>query len=49
MMVGKKISLNIDRSDPVDPVDRLIVKDISCINRDGVKLLDDISFTARSG
>ena len=49
MMVGKKISLNIDRSDPVNPVDRLIVKDISCINRDGVKLLDDISFTARSG
>ena len=49
MMVGKKISLNIDRSNPVDPVDRLIVKDISCINRDGVKLLDDISFTARSG
>ena len=49
MMVGKKISLNIDRSDPVDPVDRLIVKDISCINRNGVKLLDDISFTARSG
>ncbi len=49
MMVGKKISLNIDRSDPVDPVDRLIVKDISCINRDGVKLLDNISFTARSG
>ena len=49
MMVGKKISLNIDRSDPVDPVDRLIVKDISCINRDGVKLLDDISCTARSG
>ena len=49
MMVGKKISLNIDRSDPVDPVDRLIVKDISSINRDGVKLLDDISFTARSG
>lgn len=49
MMVGKKISLNIDRSDPVNPVDRLVVRDISCINRDGVKLLDDISFTARSG
>ena len=49
MMVGKKISLNIDRSEPVDPVDRLIVKDINCINRDGVKLLDNISFTARSG
>ena len=49
MMVGKKISLNIDRSEPNDPVDRLVVEDISCINRDGVKLLDDISFTARSG
>ena len=49
MMVGKKISLNIDRSDPVGPVDRLIVKDINCINREGVKLLDNISFTARSG
>ena len=49
MMVGKKISLNIDRSEPVDPVDRLIVKDINCINREGVKLLDNISFTARSG
>ena len=49
MMVGKKISLNIDRSEPVNPVDRLIVKDINCINREGVKLLDNISFTARSG
>ena len=49
MMVGKKISLNIDRNEPVDPVDRLIVKDINCINREGVKLLDNISFTARSG
>ena len=49
MMVGKKISLNIDRSEPVDPVDRLIVKGINCINREGVKLLDNISFTARSG
>ena len=49
MMVGKKISLNIDRSEPVDPVDRLIVKDINCTNREGVKLLDNISFTARSG
>lgn len=49
MMVGKKISLNIDRSEPVDPVDRLVVENISCINREGIKLLDNISFTARSG
>lgn len=49
MMVGKKISLNIDRSKPVDPVDRLVVNNINCVNREGVKLLDNISFTARSG
>ena len=49
MMVGKKISLNISRSEPVDPQDRLIVEGISCSNREGVQLLDQISFTARSG
>lgn len=49
MMVGEKISLNIVRSEPKDSVDRLEVKDISCVSREGVKLLDKVSFTARSG
>ncbi len=49
MMVGKKVNLNIDRSEPKNPVDRLIVKDVTCINRQGVCVLDDVSFTARSG
>ena len=49
MMVGKKISLNIERSEPVDPQERLVVESISCSNREGIKLLDDVSFTARSG
>ena len=49
MMVGKKISLNIERSEPVNPKDRLVVKDLKCINREGVTVLDDINFTARSG
>ena len=49
MMVGKKFSLNIERSEPQNPEDRLIVKGLDCINRDGVKVLDDVSFTARSG
>lgn len=49
MMVGKKISLNIERSEPKDPQERLVVENISCSNREGIKLLDDISFTARSG
>lgn len=49
MMVGKKISLNIHRSQPKDPVDRLEVRHLNCISRDGVKLLNDVSFTLRSG
>ncbi len=49
MMVGKKIELNIERSEPKNVTDRLIVKNIDCINRDGVKVLDNISFTVRSG
>ena len=49
MMVGKKIELNIERPDPVSPEDRLVVEHIDCRSRDGVKLLDDVSFTARSG
>ena len=49
MMVGKKVSLNIKRSDPVNPTDRLVVENLSCLNRDGIKVLDDVSFTARSG
>ncbi len=49
MMVGKKISLNITRSEPKNTEDRLVVSGLDCVNRDGVKVLDDISFTARSG
>ena len=49
MMVCKKISLNIERSEPKDPQDRLVVKNINCMNREGVKVLDNVSFTARSG
>ena len=49
MMVGKKVSLNIARSEPKDPCDRLTVSHISCTGYEGVKLLDDVSFTARSG
>ena len=49
MMVGKKIELNIERTQPVDPVDRLTVSHVTCTDREGIKLLDDISFTARAG
>ena len=49
MMVGKKIELNIERSEPVNVEDRLVITDLECISREGVKILDDITFTARSG
>lgn len=49
MMVGKKITLNIERSEPTNMEDRLIVKDLKCVNREGVTVLDNINFTARSG
>ncbi len=49
MMVGKKISLNINRSEPKDPVDRLEVKNLCFVDSQGVKKLDNISFTAKSG
>ena len=49
MMVGEKVSLNIDRSEPHDSVDRLVVEHLCALNHEGVKVLDDVSFTARSG
>ena len=49
MMVGKKVSLNIQRDDPVDPEDRLVIEHLNYVNTDGIKALDDVSFTARSG
>lgn len=49
MMVGQKISLNINRSLPVEPQDRLILNNISLKNSEGVTVLDDVSFTIRSG
>lgn len=49
MMVGKKVSLNIKRSDVTDGADRLIVKDLNCVDREGIKVISDFSFTARAG
>ena len=49
MMVGKKVSLDIERTEPQDPVDRLVVGSIDVINKEGVKVLNDVCFTARSG
>ncbi len=49
MMVGKKIELNIERSEPKNSVDRLFVNGITCVDRQGATMLDNVSFTAKSG
>jgi ABC-type uncharacterized transport system ATPase subunit len=49
MMVGKKVNLDIKRTEPKNIKERLIVKDLTCYNKDGIKALDDVSFTAYGG
>ena len=49
MMVGRPVILNIERPDPVDPQPRIEVKNLTVTSIDGVKKLDDVSFTIRSG
>ena len=49
MMVGAKVELNINRSEPENPEDRLVVEGLELTNRDGIKKLNNVSFAARSG
>ena len=49
MMVGKKVSLNIERNDPHDCENRLVLTNVSVVNKEGVNILKNVSFTARSG
>lgn len=49
LMVGEKIELNINRPIPVNPAKRLEVKNLTLLNEDGVRILDDVSFTANGG
>ncbi len=49
MMVGKKIELNIERTEPKNTEDRLVVNSITCVDRLGSTVLDNVSFSAKSG
>jgi len=49
MMVGKKVDLNIDRPEPMNPAVRLEVRDLSLKNAEGIQVLRNISFEVRSG
>jgi simple sugar transport system ATP-binding protein len=49
MMVGRPVTLNIDRPEPVDPKPRIEVSHLTVRSADGVIKLNDISFTVNSG
>lgn len=49
MMVGQKVTLEIDRKEPQNTKPRLIVSNLTCVNKYGVKALDNVSFIANSG
>ena len=49
MMVGQKIELNINRPEPQNVCDRLEIRGLNMTRQDGVRVLDNISFTAKAG
>lgn len=49
MMVGREVTLNIERPEPENAKPRLTVEHLTVRSEDGVLKLKDISFTARSG
>ena len=49
MMVGHSVVLNIDRPVYDDVTPRLTVKNLTCLDAEGVKKLDEVSFTANGG
>ncbi len=49
MMVGKKTVLNIFRDEPKNLCERLSVKGLNCVDREGTRVLSDVSFTVNAG
>ncbi len=49
MMVGRQVTLNIDRPDPVGLEPILKIKDLTVRSEEGVLKLDHVSFECRSG
>ncbi len=49
MMVGRPVTLNIERPDPVDPKPRVEVKNLTVRDMEGTLKLEDVSFTINSG
>jgi simple sugar transport system ATP-binding protein len=49
MMVGEKVKLDIDRTEPVEIQKRIEMRGITCRNKEGLTVLKEASFTAYSG
>lgn len=49
MMVGRPVTLNIDRPDPVNPQPRIEVSGLTVRDIEGTLKLDNVCFTANSG
>jgi len=49
LMVGKKVELNIERPEPVNPHLRLNVHNLTIQNAEGINVLENISFEVFSG
>lgn len=49
MMVGKKVSLNIERKMPVNAAPRLLVRGLTTKSEDGRSAVRDVSFTVNGG
>ena len=49
MMVGRSVSLNIDRPEPVNVKPRLVIENLTAFDELGVKRLDDVTFTVNAG
>ncbi len=49
MMVGRAVSLNIDRPEAKEKRERLLVEHLTVKDKEGVNKLDDVTFTAMAG
>ncbi|MBP3815464.1 MAG: ABC transporter ATP-binding protein [Firmicutes bacterium] len=49
MMVGRQVSLNIERPEPENPKERIRVEGLTVKNIEGITKLEDVSFSAYTG
>ncbi|MBO5494325.1 MAG: ABC transporter ATP-binding protein [Eubacterium sp.] len=49
MMVGEKVALNIERKEPKNPKETLVVEHLTVKSPDGKNAVEDVTFTAYSG